>query len=330
MDDILEVNGLYVTFRTASSHVRAVRDVSFTLRAGTTLGLVGESGCGKSVTAYSLLRLVPPPGVIDAGSIRYRGRDLLQMDDEEIRAIRGKEIAMIFQEPMTSLNPVFTVGRQISESLILHLGMTRRAARDRAIELLHSAGMPDPRRIFDAYPHELSGGMRQRAMIAMALAASPSILIADEPTTALDVTIQAQILDLLKKLQKERNMTLLLITHDLGIVASLADEIAIMYAGEIVERGTTAEVFKKPAHPYTAGLFKAIPRIGATRGKLRVIPGTVPEVRDEPTGCVFYPRCGRAIDRCAHAPVVLKRCGGRRAVRCIRYRPATAVRRGAG
>jgi oligopeptide/dipeptide ABC transporter ATP-binding protein len=319
--NILEVNHLNVRFAMSGGDVLAVRDVSFSLRKGRTMGFVGESGCGKSVTAYSILRLVPPPGVIDAGSILYNGRDIVRMEQDEIRKIRGKEIAMIFQEPMTSLNPVFTVGYQITESLSLHLGMSGREADEYAAELLNSVGIPDPAKRLHSYPHELSGGMRQRAMIAMALSTSPSILIADEPTTALDVTIQAQILDLLLKLQDERKMSLLLITHDLGIVATVADEIAIMYAGEIVEYGKTADIFHKPGHPYTRGLFRAIPRTGATQGKLRTIPGMVPAMTSVPKECVFMPRCDRAIGKCGNAPVMLSAGGKGRAVRCVRYRP---------
>ncbi len=319
MAALLEVQNLNVRFPLSGGDILAVRDVSFSLEKGRALGFVGESGCGKSVTAYSILGLVPPPGVIDSGSIRYRGEDTARMDDDRIRKIRGREIAMIFQEPMTSLNPVFTIGYQIIESITLHLGMGGREARGYAAELLNSVGIPDPSRRLDSYPHELSGGMRQRAMIAMALSASPSILIADEPTTALDVTIQAQILDLLIRLQDERKMSLILITHDLGIVANIADEIAIMYAGEIVEFGKTSDIFRKPGHPYTRGLFSAIPRIGENRKRLMTIPGMVPAMTAAPSGCVFYPRCGMGISRCDRAPVAMTRAQGR-AVRCIRYR----------
>ncbi len=319
MAPLLEVTNLNVRFPLSGGDILAVRDVSFSLNKGRTMGFVGESGCGKSVTAYSILGLVPPPGVIDSGSIRYRERDIVRMDDNEIRKIRGKEIAMIFQEPMTSLNPVFTIGYQIEESITLHLGMADREAREYAADLLNSVGIPDPHRRLDSYPHELSGGMRQRAMIAMALSASPSILIADEPTTALDVTIQAQILDLLIRIQDERKMSLILITHDLGIVANIADEIAIMYAGEIVEFGKTADIFRKPGHPYTRGLFSAIPKIGEHRNRLTTIPGMVPAMTSRPTGCVFYPRCGIGIKRCSLAPVALTGARGR-SVRCIRYK----------
>jgi oligopeptide/dipeptide ABC transporter ATP-binding protein len=319
MTPLLEIKNLNVRFPLSGGDILAVRDVSVSIRKGRTLGIVGESGCGKSVMAYSILRLVPPPGVIDSGSILYQGRDIVRMNENEVRKVRGKEIAMIFQEPMTSLNPVFTVGYQIMESITLHMGMPDNEAREYAAELLNSVGIPDPAQRLDSYPHELSGGMRQRAMIAMALSTSPSILIADEPTTALDVTIQAQILDLLMKIQDERKMSLLLITHDLGIVANIADEIAIMYAGEIVEYGTTADIFRKPGHPYTRGLFNAIPRIGENRRELRTIPGMVPAITVPPEECVFYPRCDIHIEECALSPVALKRFKGR-SVRCIRYR----------
>jgi oligopeptide/dipeptide ABC transporter ATP-binding protein len=257
--------------------------------------------------------------VIDSGRILYRGRDILAMTEDEVRRIRGKEIAMIFQEPMTSLNPVFTIGYQIGENLELHLGMGKTEGDEYAAELLNSVGIPDPSSRLASYPHELSGGMRQRAMIAMALSTSPSILIADEPTTALDVTIQAQILDLLLKIQEERKMSLILITHDLGVAASIADEIAIMYAGEIVEQGATAEVFGAPGHPYTRGLMSAIPRIGEKVRELRTIPGMVPEMKGVPGGCVFHPRCYMGIEECTRDPVALRVVPGGRAVRCIRY-----------
>jgi dipeptide transport system ATP-binding protein len=317
---ILEVHNLNVRFPMAGSCILAVRDVSFKLPRGRTLGIVGESGCGKSVMAYSILKLVPSPGIIDSGRIMYKGKDITGMNDDEIRMVRGKEIAMIFQEPMTSLNPVFTVGYQICESVILHLKMRKKEARDYAVELLKRVGIPDPALRYNSYPHEFSGGMRQRVMIAMALSTSPSVLIADEPTTALDVTIQAQILDMLIKIQQERDMSLLLITHDLGIVANIADDIAIMYAGEIAEYGRSADIFRKPGHPYTRGLFNAIPRIGEFRRELATIPGMVPSITNRPSGCVFYPRCPIGIKKCIQAPVELIRFGKTRSVRCIRYK----------
>ncbi|OHD71373.1 MAG: peptide ABC transporter ATP-binding protein [Spirochaetes bacterium RBG_16_49_21] len=320
MTAILDVQNLGVRFPSGGRDILAVRDVSFTLYKGSTLGFVGESGCGKSVTAYAILKLVPQPGIIDSGRILYQGRDILRMDDDEIRKVRGKEIAMIFQEPMISLNPVFSIGYQISESIMLHLRMSKREAREYSIELLKSVGIPDPGKRYNSYPHEFSGGMRQRVMIAIALSASPSILIADEPTTALDVTIQAQILEMLLKIQEERQMSLLLITHDLGIVANIADEIAIMYAGEIAEYGRSIDIFKKPGHPYTRGLFKAIPRIGDPRSELATIPGMVPSITSPPTGCVFYPRCPIRIKKCIQAPVPLLHFANKRLVRCIRYK----------
>ncbi len=296
----------------------AVRGASFDVHKGETLGLVGESGCGKSVTAFSILRLIDPPGCIDDGEILYAGTNILALDEENIRKIRGKEISMIFQEPMTSLNPVFRIGFQIEEVLRLHLNMNKKDARERAIDLLRQVGIPTPEKRCDSYPHELSGGMRQRAMIAMALAADPAILIADEPTTALDVTIQAQILDLLLQLQTERKMSLLLITHDLGIVANVADRIAIMYAGEIVETGSTRDVFNNPLHPYTIGLFEALPRQGNIKERMSTIPGTVPAVTGEMRGCVFHPRCFKAGDECLRDNVALREIMPEHHARCIK------------
>ncbi len=318
MDHILQIENLDVSFSLPGARNLAVRGVSVALERGTTLGLVGESGCGKSVTAFSVLRLIQPPGRIDGGSIRYNGTDILAMGDEEVRRIRGKEIAMIFQEPMTSLNPVFRVGMQIAETIRLHLGVSKAEARERTVELLRQVGIPSPESRFASYPHELSGGMRQRIMIAMALSAEPQVLIADEPTTALDVTIQAQILDLLLTIQRARRMSLVLITHNLGIVANLADRIAIMYAGEIVEYGTVADIFASPLHPYTIGLFEAIPKIGAETDRLKTIPGTVPAIAEAPRGCVFHPRCFKRGDECLAGPVPLIDKGGERRVRCVR------------
>jgi peptide/nickel transport system ATP-binding protein len=316
---LLDIRGLNVSFPLDGETVYAVRDVSFSIRKGETMGLVGESGCGKSVTAFSILRLLARPGTIDSGSVLYRGRDLLSLSDEDMRRVRGKEIAMIFQEPMTSLNPVFTIGFQITESIRLHLGMGPAEARDLALDLLDSVGIPNPSGRFSAYPHEFSGGMRQRVMIAMALAPRPAMLIADEPTTALDVTIQAQILDLLMDVQRKNDMSLLLITHDLGIVANIADSVAIMYAGEIVESGSTTTVFEKAAHPYTRGLFNAIPRMGSKGGRLKTIPGTVPTVNELPGGCPFHPRCFMAADECLAGRVALIERDRGHAVRCVRY-----------
>ncbi len=298
-DMLLSVRGLSTFFFTDRGVARAVHDVSFDIRCGEVLALVGESGCGKSVTALSILRLVPdPPGRIVGGEIRFDNRDLLSLSEREMRAIRGKEIAMIFQEPMTSLNPVFRVGSQVGEAIMLHSGASRREARMRTIEMFERVGIPAPERRIDEYPHQLSGGMRQRVMIAMALSCDPRLLIADEATTALDVTIQAQILELLRGLQRERKMSMLLITHDLGIVAGTADRVAVMYASRIVETAAVAPLFARPLHPYTIGLFGALPSLRGIRGKLQTISGTVPSPFDLPPGCKFHPRCLRATGKC--------------------------------
>jgi oligopeptide/dipeptide ABC transporter ATP-binding protein len=293
--------------------VKAVDGVSYSVRKGETLGVVGESGCGKSVTALSVLRLVAdPPGRLVGGEILYRGRDLLKLNNEEMRKIRGNEISMIFQEPMTSLNPVFTVGDQIGEAIRLHQGLGKREARDKTIEMLRLVKIADPESRVDAYPHQLSGGMRQRVMIAMALSCNPSLLIADEPTTALDVTIQAQILELMKELQQKIGMALLLITHDLGVVAEQADEVAIMYAGKIVERSDTRAIFNQPLHPYTVGLLNSLPGAGSLKKKrLDAIPGVVPSPLNLPSGCRFRDRCPRAADVCAQVePELVEEAAG--------------------
>jgi len=302
---LLRVRDLKTYFVTeqGGGTARAVDGVSFDLHAGETLGIVGESGCGKTVTSLSLLRLVPePPGHILPGSfIELEGRNLLVLAPKQLRAIRGNEMAMIFQEPMTSLNPVFTVGDQIAEAAIVHQRLGRRAARARAIEMLVLVGIPDPETRVDAYPHQLSGGMRQRVMIAMALVCHPKVLIADEPTTALDVTIQAQILELLDRLQAELGMAVILITHDLGIVAGTVDRVLVMYAGEVVETATTPELFARPLHPYTEGLLASVPRLDTPlpRRRLHSIPGQVPAATAWPSGCRFHPRCPYAWARCA-------------------------------
>jgi peptide/nickel transport system ATP-binding protein/oligopeptide transport system ATP-binding protein len=302
-ETLLEVRDLQTHFFTDDGVVRAVDGVSFALHAGETLAVVGESGSGKSVTALSILRLVAsPPGRVVGGSIRFRGRDLLSLSEAEMRAIRGKEISMIFQEPMTSLNPVYSCGEQIIEVLVLHERLARPAARTRAIELLRKVGMASPETRVDEYPHQMSGGMRQRVMIAMALACRPAVLIADEPTTALDVTIQAQILELLKALRRELGMTVLLITHDLGVVAETADRVAVMYAGQVVEYCGVRDAFRATRHPYTAGLLASLPRLGAERERLRVIPGNVPNPASFPAGCRFHPRCPIAVDQCRVSP----------------------------
>jgi len=291
-DTLLAVEDLVVRFDTDEGVVHAVNGVTLEVAEGETLGLVGESGCGKSVTALSLLRLVPtPPGRIVSGEVRLRGRDLLALPPGEMRRVRGRDIAMIFQEPMTSLNPVFTIGYQIEEAVRLHQGKRGREARELAAEMLRRVGMSHPERRLREYPHQFSGGMKQRAMIAMALVCRPALLIADEPTTALDVTIQAQILDLLRELQRDLGMAILLITHDMGVVAEMADRVAVMYAGRIVEAAPAAELFAAPLHPYTRALLECIPTVTGERKKLRVIEGQVPDPTRLPAGCAFRPRC---------------------------------------
>jgi oligopeptide/dipeptide ABC transporter ATP-binding protein len=303
MAELLQVKDLRTSFFTPEGEVRAIDGVSFEIGEGRTLGLVGESGCGKSVTSLSIMRLVPsPPGRIVGGEIFYRGRDLLKLNKEAMRKIRGNEISMIFQEPMTSLNPVFTVGNQIGEAIRLHQGLGKKETRRKTIDMLRLVKIADPESRVDAYPHQLSGGMRQRVMIAMALSCNPSLLIADEPTTALDVTIQAQILELMKELQQKIGMALLLITHDLGVVAEQADEVAIMYAGKIVERANAQSIYTRPLHPYTVGLLNSLPGAGQKKKKrLAAIPGVVPSPLDLPSGCRFRDRCPRAAAVCADA-----------------------------
>ncbi|HKU40657.1 MAG TPA: ABC transporter ATP-binding protein, partial [Polyangiales bacterium] len=304
---LLELSGLRTVFDTEAGQVRAVDGVSFALQRGATLGIVGESGSGKSVMSLSILRLLPsPPGRIAAGEIKFEGRDLLKLPEREMRELRGKAVAMIFQEPMTSLNPVYTVGRQIAEVLELHEGLNKATARARSIELLKSVGIPAPERRIDSYPHELSGGMRQRVMIAMAIACRPKLLIADEPTTALDVTIQAQILDLLARLRTELGMGIMLITHDLGVVAEVADEVMVMYAGTVVEHAPKDALFERPLHPYTKGLLASVPGAPVAESKpdkrrLRTIDGMVPDLAKLPPGCRFRQRCPEAIARCGEA-----------------------------
>jgi len=297
---LLEVQGLETQFRTPDGVVHAVNGVSFGLKEGETLGVVGESGCGKSVTMLSVLRLIPsPPGKITAGKALYQGHDLLTMSDEEIRHIRGAQIAMIFQDPMTSLNPVMTIGKQLIEPLQLHLGMNDQQATDRAIELLEMVGISEARQHLKDYPHQFSGGMRQRVMIAMALSCNPQILIADEPTTALDVTIQAQIVELVKRLRDELGMTIVWITHDLGIVAGLAKRVIVMYGGYIIEESEVKELYAKPSHPYTLGLLGSLPRLDETkRERLFSIEGMPPTLYNKPEACPFAPRCRWSMERC--------------------------------
>jgi oligopeptide transport system ATP-binding protein len=299
-DLLLDVQGLETTFKTPDGVVHAVNGVSFTLKEGETLGVVGESGCGKSVTMMSALRLIPsPPGKITAGKAFFNGQDLLQMSNEEIRHVRGAQISMIFQDPMTSLNPVLTIGRQIEEPLMLHLGMTKKQASDRAAELLGMVGIPNAKDRLKDYPHQYSGGMRQRVMIAMALSCSPQILIADEPTTALDVTIQAQIVELAKRLRDELGMAIIWITHDLGIVAGLAKRVLVMYGGYIIEESPVNDLYVNPSHPYTIGLLGSLPRVDAREhDKLFSIEGLPPVLYHKPNACPFAPRCRWAMERC--------------------------------
>ncbi len=288
---LLHVSGLRTTFYTRDGAVRAVDGIDFHVDRGEIMGLVGESGCGKSVTSLSILRLIPLPGRIDGGEVRFDDVDLLRLDDRQMREIRGERISMIFQQPTSSLNPVWTVGTQIEEVLRIHRGMRGKAAEARTMDLLQMVGIPDAKRRLQAFPHELSGGMAQRVMIAMALACEPELLIADEPTTALDVTIQAQILDLIRNLRDETGTAIILITHDLGVVAEMCDRVAVMYAGEIVEQADTATLFRDPRHPYTRGLISSIPVVGQIRDELAVIPGNVPNLIDLPPACRFAPRC---------------------------------------
>ena len=300
---LLEVDGLKTYFYTRDGIVRAVDGVSFTVQAGETLAVMGESGCGKSVTSLSIMRLIAsPPGRIVSGRLMFGGRDLLELTEDAMRRVRGDEISMIFQEPMTSLNPVLTIGRQIAEALVLHRGMTRAQALARAVELLALVNIPEAARRIEQYPHELSGGMRQRVMIAMALACNPRLLIADEPTTALDVTIQAQILDLMRALKAKTGTAIVLITHDLGVVAEMAQRVVVMYAGRKVEEALVDQLFARPRHPYTQGLLNSIPKLAAEgaseRKRLAEIPGMVPSLKEDIAGCIFAPRCRHAVERC--------------------------------
>jgi peptide/nickel transport system ATP-binding protein len=317
---LLRVNGLVTTFRTDLGVMRAVDDVSFEVPRGTTVALVGESGCGKTVTALSILRLITwPPGRIQAGAVELEGRDLLRVSERAMQGIRGSSVSMIFQEPMTSLNPVYRVGWQIAEAVRLHRNKSRRQARERAIELLGLVGMPEPETNVDAYPHQLSGGQRQRVMIAMALACEPKLLLADEPTTALDVTIQAQILALLRDLQERFSMSLLLITHDLGVVAENAKDVIVMYAGRVVEKAPVRDLFARPAHPYTRGLLESIPRSGGPRRRhLQAIEGIVPDLRRPQAGCRFADRCPMRVDLCERQEPELLPSGPNRSSRCWR------------
>ena len=318
MGKLLDVKDLRTQFFTQDGVVHAVNGISYTLDEGETLGIVGESGCGKSVGVMSLIRLIPmPPGRVVGGQVWFDGRDLLTLDDDEIRQVRGNRIAMIFQDPMTSLNPVLTIGRQISEALELHLDMDKHQARQRAQELLELVGIPGAEKRLDDYPHQFSGGMRQRVMIAMGLSCNPKLLIADEPTTALDVTIQAQIVDLVKKLRDEIGMAIIWITHDLGVVAGLADRMIVMYAGFIVEEASVKELYANPRHPYTLGLLGSLPRLDEERPeRLRSIDGLPPDLIDLPPGCPFYARCAWRIERCLSENPPLEALGPQHKLAC--------------
>ena len=318
-EPLLRIEGLRTVFRSSMGDIAAVDGVDLEVPRGRTLGIVGESGCGKSMLSLSVMRLVPPPGRIAAGRVLLEGRNLLDLSAAEMRDVRGSRVAMIFQEPMTSLNPVHTIGWQITEAMRAHdKRASARELRDRAIAALQRVRIPSPERRFDDYPHQLSGGMRQRVMIAMALACKPSLLIADEPTTALDVTVQAQILDLLRELQAETGMAIILITHDLGVVAEMADEVAVMYAGRVAERATAAEIFADPQHPYTLGLLGSIPRLDEDRARLLAIEGAVPPPFALPKGCRFHPRCPFAVEACTQAQPDLALVAPGHLAACIR------------
>jgi oligopeptide/dipeptide ABC transporter ATP-binding protein len=323
-ETILTVKNLRTAFRSEKKDVFAVDDISFEVKAGQTLGIVGESGCGKSVTSLSIMRLIPnPPGRIASGEIRFKGKNLLELPLDEMRKIRGNDISMIFQEPMTSLNPVFTIGDQIMESIILHQKVSKKEARNKAIDMLKLVGIPAPESRVDDYPHQLSGGMRQRVMIAMALSCNPTLLIADEPTTALDVTIQAQILELMKSLREKLQMAMILITHDLGVVAEVCDYVAVMYAGKIVEAGTAEDIFYRPSHPYTKGLLKSIPHTGMSglkKDRLETIPGLVPSLANLPKGCRFQDRCTYRKPKCSEAEPPLEQVGEGHTSACFFWR----------
>lgn len=309
-EKLIEVKGLKTDFLNEGKPMRIIDDVSFDIYKGEIMGVVGESGSGKSVTARSILRLIPsPPGKVVGGEILFEGRDILKMDMNALMAMRGNEISMIFQEPMSSLNPVYTCGDQIMEAIMLHQKLNKKEARQKAIDMLKMAGIQMPEQRVDCYPHELSGGMRQRIMIAMALSCTPKLLIADEPTTALDPTIQAQILDLIRKLRQEIGMSVMYITHDLGVVAETCDRVMVMYAGKIVEKATVNQLFKNPAHPYTQGLLKAVPRLNAKKERLYAIEGMVPHFAEMPAGCSFHPRCPYAQQQCIERRPMLRQVG---------------------
>jgi len=317
--NLLEVTDLKTYFKTMDGIVKAVDGVDMAIAPGKTLGVVGESGCGKSVTSLSIMRLVDLPGWIAGGTIRFDGKDLVKLSEEQMRHIRGNKISMIFQEPMTSLNPVFTVGNQVGEAIRVHRKVSKKEAENRVVELFRMVGIPSPDRRVHDYPHNMSGGMRQRVMIAMALALQPSLLIADEPTTALDVTIQAQILELIKDLRTKVNTAVLLITHDIGVVAEMADEVIVMYTGKVVEQGDVVSVLRSPKHPYTVGLLNSIPSLGQKNTRLNVIPGTVPSPLNLPKGCTFAPRCPHVMGICHEQEPPLKALEGGVKAKCWLY-----------
>ena len=317
---ILEVKHLKTYFYSDSGTVKAADDVSFFVKEGETLGIVGESGCGKSITCMSIIRLVEtPPGKYEGGEILFDGKDMLKISDAELRKIRGNDISVIFQEPMTSLNPIFRIGDQISEALMLHRGMDKKSARLESVRLLEMVKIPNASRVVDEYPFALSGGMRQRVMIAMALACEPKLLIADEPTTALDVTIQAQVLDLMNELKEKINASIIFITPDLGVIAEMSDRVMVMYAGKVAEVASVRDIFKDPKHPYTVGLIASKPDMNTTADRLHVIPGNVPNLNNRPSGCPFHPRCDRATDRCKESFPPFFDVGGDHCVACWLY-----------
>ncbi len=323
MEDILlEVKGLHVHFVNKKKRVPAVEDVEFVVKKGETLGIVGESGCGKSITSMSILNLLPPEAQIKEGEIIFNGSDLTKLSPKNITKIRGNEISMIFQEPMTSLNPVYTIGSQISEAIRQHQRISKKEVKQKVIEMLTLVGIPAPEKRFNEYPHELSGGMRQRIMIAMALSSNPRLLIADEPTTALDVTIQAQILELMKDLKEKFNTSTIMISHDLGVIAEMADKVLVMYAGMVVEYGDVKSIFENPQHPYTKGLLNSLPKLGEKRDKLNTIEGTVPNLTEMPKGCKFWPRCPFAMDECKNSRPDLYESENHK-VRCFLFKDET-------
>jgi oligopeptide/dipeptide ABC transporter ATP-binding protein len=325
MDYLLKVEGLKTTFYTDDAVIRAVDNVSFNVKPGEVVGLVGESGCGKSVVSLSIMRLIYyPPGKIEDGKITFDGRDLLGIEESEMRRIRGNEIAMIFQEPMTSFNPVYKIGDQVGEAIRLHQGLDKAAAWQQAAKMLELVGIPRPDEVVNDYPHQLSGGMRQRAMIAMALSCNPKLLIADEPTTALDVTIQAQILELMKDLREKINTAIIFITHDLGVIAEMAQHVVVMYSGKIVEDTNVHAIFNEPLHPYTAGLIRSKPKLEEEKEVLEFIPGTVPNPMEMPVGCAFHPRCPEVMDICRHEMPELLEPKPQHLVRCWLYQKEKA------